>query len=227
MNNTDLQSIKSVSKAFCKLPVEINEKFSFVCHHPFTCNTVVMYDKMYNLADNTEFAEWSDKVCERIDKCNTVTDIFLMINKPYYLTFLKFTKDYLCEEDFCNLLSTAWIGEEFPSRDTNVSMKQLCNWFRNANKKFLMSEKDLEIYNNFDDTVTIYRGVQAGNYKGMSWTTDYKTAKWFANRFKGNGKVYKTEVSKSDILAYFSCRNENEIVIDVTTINKDKVKIVE
>ena len=44
-----------------------------------------------------------------------------------------------------------------------------------------MQEKDYEVYKSFPDTFNIYRGVAVGrNPKGLSWTQNLETAKWFA-----------------------------------------------
>ena len=41
-----------------------------------------------------------------------------------------------------------------------------------------------------------------------------ETAEWFANRFKGKGKVYRAKIRKEDILAVFLGRNESEVIVD-------------
>lgn len=60
----------------------------------------------------------------------------------------------------------------------------------------------------------VYRGVSLkGKVKGFSWTEDIERAEWFARRF-GSGKVYKALIPPDGILASFSSRGENEIVVD-------------
>ena len=67
--------------------------------------------------------------------------------------------------------------------------------------------------------------------KGWSWTTDPDKAEWFARRFAVRGKecfVAEGTVSKQYVIAYFTGRNESEIVVDprrvvVSTTRRIKV----
>lgn len=70
----------------------------------------------------------------------------------------------------------------------------------------------------------IERGVTPDdNPNGMSWTRKYDKAVWFANRF-GNGYVIKGTAKKEDVLAYFSRRGEEEIVIEAKkVIDKENI----
>ena len=80
-----------------------------------------------------------------------------------------------------------------------------------------MDGEEKEKFDSFDDTVTIYRGVtsyNAKNIKALSWTTDYQTAEWFAHRFGEEGTVYQAQIGKEHILAFFSGRNESEVIVD-------------
>ena len=86
-----------------------------------------------------------------------------------------------------------------------------------------MSKDELEAYNKLDDLIDVYRGVKPGaKVKALSWTTDKKVAKWFADRYEKNGKVYKAVIDKKDVLAYFLNRNEYEVVV-----NYNKLKHIE
>ena len=56
--------------------------------------------------------------------------------------------------------------------------------------------------------------MERANVRALSWTLNLDTAIWFAKRWEYNGKVYRAKCKKKDILAYLSCRNESEIVVD-------------
>ena len=56
--------------------------------------------------------------------------------------------------------------------------------------------------------------MNAKNVKALSWTLDRDTAEWFAHRFGENGTVYGAQIHKSHIYAYFSGRNEDEVIVD-------------
>lgn len=67
-----------------------------------------------------------------------------------------------------------------------------------------------------DDIITIYRGegsLSTPYTKTYSWTTDIDVARWFANRFDENGKIYKGHVKKENVLEYVEDRGESEILV--------------
>ena len=80
-----------------------------------------------------------------------------------------------------------------------------------------MDEEDYQQFQDLDDVVTVYRGVTSmneKNVKALSWTLDRDTAEWFAHRFGENGTVYEAQIQKQHIYAYFSGRNESEVIVD-------------
>lgn len=82
-----------------------------------------------------------------------------------------------------------------------------------------MGTEDYERYSGFENDLVVYRGVGLDRVKnGLSWTTSLQKAEWFAHRFDVYGKqgyVQKLVVrDKKNILAYFSTRSEEEVVID-------------
>ena len=140
-----------------------------------------------------------------------------MLNKAYGLTFLKFAEPYLSSADLSELLADAWIRSENPNMDANVTKKDLVAMFNQADKSVLMSLEERIRLSELDDIITIYRGVtpyNAKNVRALSWTTNIKKAEWFANRFGQRGTVYKTQISKSKVLAYFMGRGESEIIVN-------------
>ena len=101
--------------------------------------------------------------------------------------------------------------------DANVTKNDLVGMFSRTDKSVLMSLEERIRLSELDDTITIYRGVtpyNAKNIRALSWTTDIKKAEWFANRFGQRGTVYKTQISKSKVLAYFTSRGESEIIVN-------------
>jgi hypothetical protein len=88
--------------------------------------------------------------------------------------------------------------------------------FKKCDKKYLMTDEDYQVYEQLPETFTIYRGVAVGrNPKGLSWTQNLETAKWFAHRFDQKDKKGYIQIGtakKENVLAYFNTRNEDEIV---------------
>lgn len=127
------------------------------------------------LNNKEDYAKWKEMVGKQIDSAENAYQVFFLLNKPYYLTFLKFTAPVLSQEDLGQLLAPAWILEECPNQDRNVSKRELLALFRSVPPELLMDEEERAIYHSLDDPVTVYRGVtsyNAKNIKALSWTLD-------------------------------------------------------
>ncbi len=220
---TAMAGVKSVAQML--LATDITEtKFSpMIVQHPFTNSGITAYRtgkglQMLNLCESDEdLAHWRDGLSKVIDMAEKPTDIYMMLNTPYALTFLKYAEPYLSKRDFSELLGTAWISSEYANRDSEVSRKQLVDMFKRTNPESLMEESEREQLAGLDDTVTLYRGVTSingKNLRALSWTLDYETADWFAHRFDEEGTVYEAQIDKKHIFALFNGRNEAEIVLD-------------
>ena len=58
----------------------------------------------------------------------------------------------------------------------------------------------------------------------MSWTREFDGAEWFSKRFGADGYIIKGIAYKKDVLAYFSRRNESEVLISANDVH-DKIII--
>ncbi|AYR03157.1 hypothetical protein SEA_OCTOBIEN14_9 [Gordonia phage Octobien14] len=81
-----------------------------------------------------------------------------------------------------------------------------------------MSEEDHHALRvEMGDELTIYRGHDASyadSEFGLSWTLSYDKAVWFAGRFGAAApSVVKGTVNTDDVLAFFTNRGEQEIVV--------------
>lgn len=90
----------------------------------------------------------------------------------------------------------------------------------NDDPENIMSEDELTFYNSIPDEVEIYRGCsydeieEEGVPQGISWTTDYKVAEFFAYRYGDeNGCIVRTVVSKDDICFASDDRKEKEVIV--------------
>ena len=225
LNETDINEVRNVMKAFLYLPLEQDEKFGFIIHHPIFSNGVSI-SRDGELVDMVNDEVGREKVIKAMEETIDKTDLnglFVMLNPPYYLTFLKFVKGYLSLKDFSELLSEAWTLMENPNADVNVSKGTAAKWFREADKKCLMEEDEYEHYMSLPDEMTVYRGVANGRVKkGMSWTDNREKAEWFASRFGGEGYVLSGKVKKEDVLAYFNRRDEYEVVVEYRDVKETK-----
>lgn len=71
--------------------------------------------------------------------------------------------------------------------------------------------------------LTIYRGQDADAPKGIAWSLSKTTAAKFARgaatrQSNRGGIVLRAHVARKDVLAYLTGRNEDEIIVDMTTL---------
>lgn len=114
--NTDLEQVKLVAHALLDVEIQPTEFSSMIVSHPFTNTGVVFFpDEQGNFTQAdlfnhpTDLDRWRKRVGEQIDKAKNVSQIFMLLNKPYYLTFIKYAAPCLSEKDLGQLLSDAWI----------------------------------------------------------------------------------------------------------------------
>jgi len=218
---TDLREVKTVAKSLLLMDISKTEYSPIVVQHPFTSSGFTILPGKHLPIDITANAEnlkrWQDFVGSQIDRAKNAYEIYIQLNKPYGLTFLKYAKQYLSTEEMSALLADAWIRSENPNMDSNVTKRELVSMFEKADKTLIMTGEERKRLTEFGETVTVYRGVtpyNARNVKALSWTVDKKKAEWFAYRFGESGTVYKAQINKADILAFFTSRDESEIVLN-------------
>lgn len=225
---TDMKKVNDIAR--CLLYLEPDFKEFMIVSHPFFNNFIFpkrnINDGFYNLTNIQELNEARKIVEEDIAKVDKYTTYLMMMSKPYLAAFFKYTKDYVSEEDYNSFLAGMWTMVEFVNNDANISPNQFVSIFKKTKKELLMEEDELFAYNNLEDKLTVYRGVKPkSSTKALSWTTDIKVAQWFADRWEKNGKVYKAQIDKKYVFAYFLGRGESEVVLDYHKLeNVEEVK---
>lgn len=216
-----MKEVKCVAKWLLFTDVHTTEYSPMIVHHPFASSGFMMLPGTNEILDITASMEsrekWRDYLGKKIDEAKTAYEIFLMLNKTYALTFIKYAKDGLSAAEFSEILADAWIKAEAPNMGVNVSKTELVGLFNQADKQSLMTEDEQKRFADLTETVTVYRGVtsyNAKNVRALSWTLDRSKAEWFAHRFGEDGKVYQAQIKKADILAIFTSRNESEVVLN-------------
>lgn len=221
MSQTNMQEVKCVAKWLLFTDVHTTEYSPMIVHHPFASSGFMILPSTNEILDITASMEsrekWRDYLGKKIDEAKSAYEIFLMLNKTYALTFIKYAKDGLSAAEFSEILADAWIKAEAPNMDVNVSKTELVGLFSQADKQSLMTESEQKRFADLTETVTVYRGVtsyNAKNVRALSWTLDRSKAEWFAHRFGEDGNVYQAQINKADILAIFTSRNESEVVLN-------------
>lgn len=222
-NETDLNRVKWVAKQLVMIEPHLTDFSPVVVQHPFTSSGMVAIpsDEGIKHVDITkspeELVSWQNYMKAQIDEAKSAYHIYMMTNKPYSMTFLKFAKPHLSQKDFSEILADAWIRSENPNLDKNFKQKELLQMFKDAAPHILMDKDEQKQLAELDDTVTVYRGVttyNAKNIKALSWTLEQKTAEWFANRFGEDGTVYEAQIPKQHIYALLNGRGESEVIVD-------------
>lgn len=225
---TNMEKVKDIAKMFLYMDVGKTKHSPIVIKHPFADSGITMVRKetgdfeMVNLMKEEDLDKWRSYVEKNIMEVGTAFHLYMMITKPYALVFLDHISEYLSDNDYASILSSAWLMSESPNLDPNFSKKRLLALFKRAAPCMLMDEEEYAKFRNLGDTVTIYRGVtsyNAKNVKALSWTLDEKVAEWFAYRYGEEGIVYEAQISKEHIYAYFDGRSEAEVIVDPKHLN--------
>lgn len=214
---TNLEKIKECALQLLDTPLVFKDDRVI---HPFTSDEIFVsrtkdgaIEGFGSLREKQYLELWKNSIKQFITDETDVEGILLLMLKAYRLHFLVSIKDYLSDDDFSELLASTWISVEKVD-------KSLLPLFKKCNKEKLMDKEELKAYQALPETIKIYRGVSEINkkrIKGLSWTTDYETAKWFASRYEGyskSGTVYQATIEKKYVYAFFMCREESEVIID-------------
>ena len=185
---TDLARVKMIAHVLLDMPIAETSFSPAIVSHPFTSTGVTAAQNedgnitVVDLLNNKEdYAKWKEMVGKQIDSAENACQVFFLLNKPYYLTFLKFSGPVLSQEDLGQLLAHAWILEECPNQDRNVSKRELLALFHSVPPELLMDKEEYAVYQSLEDSVTVYRGVTSYNAK----TSKHCPGRWTGIRRSG------------------------------------------
>lgn len=115
---TDLAKIKAVAHTFLVMDIQPTAHAPVVVSHPFTNSGFVgVRDVEGNLAiadllnKPEDCCLWREQIGQYIDQADSAYQVFLLLNKPYMLTFLKYTAPSLSERDLGQILANAWMKQ--------------------------------------------------------------------------------------------------------------------
>lgn len=133
--------------------------------------------------------------------------------RPYRLDALLDLADDLDDDDYWSILADIWVDSE------NI-WQNLYEWAEalDANRSGSpMSADEAAALAAMPDVIPVYRGAAEDvNEEGLSWSVDRERAEWFARRSATDEAapvLLVGEVAKADVIAYFTSRNESEIVV--------------
>lgn len=165
----EISKIREMAKFFADIPI-YDTRVGGVASHPFTNTWITgIYDKdrkltFVDLRKEDEQAKWREQIKATIEESD-LRGICLMLNKPYILTFISYIESMLSDEELGMILGTFWTAIENITGDSNVNGMEIVKWFKRADKKSLMNEEELLVYESLPEEVTVYRGVTSYNRK--------------------------------------------------------------
>lgn len=181
LETTDIQSVKTVAKWLLWTDVQKTPYSPIIVQHPFTSSGLTVIGSASEIIDITQSKQnlqrWREFMGKKIDRADGLMAVYIMLNKTYVLTFLKFAKQYLSKKDMSEILADAWTRSETPNMDANVTKQELVEIFEQSDKAALMTAEERKRLSELDKNITVYRGVtsyNAKNVKALSWTTDIK-----------------------------------------------------
>jgi hypothetical protein len=184
-------------------------------HHPLIIE--IAYNPKMNAFINARYRHKLAAI-ESAKAAGQFYSIIFMHERPYRLEALKSLAPQMSDAEYWNCVGGVWVDSENIWQNLNEWRNV---WESKRSAKFnCMDEEEREVFAALPNTIKVYRGVHGKGcnmplYRrnGLSWTTSYDTAEWFSKRHKETRqKILMGTVDKKDVHAYFSGRNENEIV---------------
>lgn len=151
------------------------------------------------------------------------TDNFIIRNLlPYEGTPMAITKFKECCNELSDyaywfMLSTLWVS--YSGFSDLELWKELFSSNRPNKSISLMKPGELAALKKLPNKIIVYRAHRQKETDWIAYTLDKNIADRFA-RERGTSEVTAYKVKKTDVLAYFTRRGEEEIIV----INKSKVK---
>ena len=161
-----------------------------------------------------------------------------------YYNLKRFGIEEITNAHWYSMIANIWLMAESPSKhflDSVYPFMRPSPYYaeedpvvicRNSDMNFMMSNDELEVFNNLPDKFKVYRGITESDTEniaydeGISWTLSKEKAKWFSTRFAKNkkSKVLELEVHKNTpypakkgdkpkAVAYLNGREEKEIIV--------------
>lgn len=127
----------------------------------------------------------------------------------------------MAHEDYWRLLASVWADTEL-LHDWGDLIERLMSAAR-PGRFHLMTDEERDHLGRLPDPLTLHRGFRLSSAQmGWSWPTDPERAAWFARRSGDDGtpRVVTALVARLDVIAYFTGRSDNEVVIDPACVEE-------
>jgi len=182
-------------------------------HHPLV---VTLYPAPHAML-NGMLQHKKKAVVQAVTKKDWNSYIFLH-ERPYRVKAFQQIVKKLDDKNYWSLLGEIWTDSENIRQHLGWWKKVL--WSPRPQRDFMMEPAERKFLRSLPKTLAVYRGCTQKHIEGLSWTLDKKLAVGFANRFAGLAEkvgiahLVSGTCKKDDVIAFFNCREEREIVID-------------
>jgi len=195
--------------------------------HPLVYS--MMHIPQLNARTNQRLRDKQEALDEAWDTGKWHTYVFLY-ERPWRLHGFQEVEEELTDVAYWDLLAEIWIDSE----NIRQNVDEWTGLLRSdrGSREAMMSDKDQALLAAMPDQIVVYQGHTGARDDGWSWTTERNVAVWFAHRFAGLERdvpvLTQGVVDKTDVLAYFTNRNESEVLVphelvrDITSTNLPK-----
>lgn len=175
-----------------------------ICHHP-----------VLNAMMNAQLRAKKDALAVALAEQDWSSYIWLH-ERPYRVDGFIKVQRFMSDSDYWELLGQAWIDSENIPQNPGLWYELLGS--DRPERECIMDDDEREALAAAPDHLVVFQGHTTRRDDGWSWTLSLATAEWFAERFArlegGRPRVTTAIASKVDVIAYFTRRNESEVLID-------------
>ena len=127
-------------------------------------------------------------------------------------------------------LEDAWTTCEWPGRAADYDVWLYAFDLASDDGSYL-HEQELRERSTLPETLPLYRAATEGHELGLSWTTSFERAHWFATRIGAvsghKHQIFEIDAPRDLVLAYFhDTRGESEYVIDTSGLLDEDLRVV-
>lgn len=214
--------------------IEEDDEYGWtMIRHPLVYS--VMHTDHMNKQLNKMLAHKREALERALRKHDWSTYVFLHERPHRFDAFTHLVEQWVLTppKKYWELLRDIWIDSENIYQNEE-GWQNLLTDPRPGRRAMMTKEEKAALAKDFDDEITVYRGFHIeGRSRGLSWSTNSITAKFFARRLamEGDTPMLATgTVSRSDVIAFFDGRSETEIVvlpenvrnIEITEVKKEQ-----
>jgi hypothetical protein len=189
-----------------------NELFGTYIKHPLVFS--IPHMPTLNASVNGLYKQKLKRMEESLREGAWNTVIYLH-ERPYRLWAFRAHMASMNDAQYWELLGDIWVDSENIWQNEAAWLD--CFHSTRPGSQGMMDDDERALLDTMPPKLTIYRGfTHPERVDGLSWTLNRERAEWFAHRLarEGNPRYLATAVVKTaDVLAHFTGRGEEEIVV--------------